>query len=65
MDNTIKTAMNCVDKYHLSRKEGLSKEDSLEQCEMFLSGRVKALIISHEDAVTIMLHLETIAMFDK
>ena len=63
--NTIKTAMNCVDKYHLSRKEGHSKENALEQCEMFLDSRVKANIISHDDAVTIMLHLETIAMFDK
>lgn len=63
--HTIKTAMNCVDKYYLSRKEGLSKEDAIEQCEMFLNGRVQANIISHDDAVTIMLHLETIAMFDK
>ena len=63
--NTIKTAMNCVDKYYLSRREKLSKENALEQCEMFLDSRVKANIISHDDAVTIMLHLETIAMFDK
>lgn len=61
---TIKTAMNCVDKYYLSRKEGLSKEKSLEECEMFLYGRKIAHIISEEDAIEIMLHLETISMFD-
>lgn len=61
---TIQTAMNCVDKYYLSRKQGLSKEESLEKCEMFLYGRKIAHIISEEDAIKIMLHLETISMFD-
>lgn len=65
MGNVIKTAMNCVDKYHLSRRKGVSTKESIEICEMFLSGRVDAHIINQDDALEIILHIETIAMFDK